>query len=282
MPQPGQVSQTALMVAAYRGRASAQPNPVCDDPWAAGLSGEHGLALSQRWDRSHPNMVLWIGLRTRYIDACVRSAVARGVGQVVVLGAGLDTRAARLARSGVTFFEVDLPATQQAKREMLDALEGYPVDPATYVECDFESGDFVDALVASGWRAAMPSLFVWEGVVYYLYEDAARQTLRRFSQASDPRSVLVFDYLNTNIAQTGDRLNADDKALRDMVDDLGEPMRFGIDDLVPLMHQEGLKRVRSVSFDSLALQYTGTYDRERAFRFQSIATVSVRGDVALC
>jgi methyltransferase (TIGR00027 family) len=86
------------MVAAYRGRASAGPDAICHDPWALRLAGPEGEALSRRWDEHSPFMELWMGLRTRYIDDCVQRALDRGIRQVVVLGAGLDTRASRLGR----------------------------------------------------------------------------------------------------------------------------------------------------------------------------------------
>ncbi len=79
------------MVAAYRGRASATETPICDDPWALGLAGAEGEALSHRWDAHSPSMELWMALRTRYLDDCVTRALDHGVRQVVILGAGLDT-----------------------------------------------------------------------------------------------------------------------------------------------------------------------------------------------
>ena len=77
-------------------------------------------------------MELWLALRVAYLDRLVGLAVDRlSIRQVVILGAGYDTRAARLPRAGVRFFEVDHPATQAAKRERLAQLDGYPVDAAT-------------------------------------------------------------------------------------------------------------------------------------------------------
>src|SRR6266498_3246019 len=101
------------MVAAYRARATRRVDPICCDPWARGMAGGLGLELSIAFDRHVPHMELWIALRTAYLDRHVIHLVGeRGVKQVVLLGAGFDTRAARLARAGVQFFEVDHPATQ--------------------------------------------------------------------------------------------------------------------------------------------------------------------------
>jgi methyltransferase (TIGR00027 family) len=267
-------SQTAVLVAAYRARASAATNPVCNDPWAQGLAGDAGVALTHRWDEHAPDMELWVGLRTRYIDDCVGRAIDAGIRQAVMLGAGLDTRAARLARPGVRFFEVDQPASQADKRDRLSKLDGYPIDAATFVPCDFEHDDFVALLCDAGLDRAAPACLVWEGVVYYLAEEAARSTFRRVATELDSRSLLVFDYLSSNMAKSSDRLRDEDRAMKSIIEELGEPMRYGIDDPTPLMFESGYRLLRTVSFDELALQYTGTYERKRFFRFQAIGLAS--------
>jgi methyltransferase (TIGR00027 family) len=269
------------MVAAYRGRATAAPDPVCNDPWALALAGSEGESLSRRWDEHSRFMELWMGLRTRYLDDCVRRALDRGTRQVVVLGAGLDTRAARLGREGVRFFEVDQPASQADKRERVSRLGGYPLDAATFVPCDFETDDFVARLADSGLALGEASLLLWEGVIYYLVEEAARTTLLRIASELHPGSLLVFDYLNSKMARSSPRLRPEDRAMKGIIDELGEPMRFGIDDATPLMQDCGYRFLRTVSFDELALEYTGTYVRERFFRFQSIALASASEELGL-
>ena len=269
------------MVAAYRGRASAAADAICDDPWALRLAGPEGEALSRRWDEHSPSMELWMGLRTRYIDDCVIRALDRGTRQVVILGAGLDARAARLARDGVRFFEVDQPASQSDKRERLSRFDAYPMDAATFVSCDFERDDFVERLASAGMDLGAPATFVWEGVVYYLLEQAARATLVRIASEFDPRSLLVLDYLNSKMARSSPRLREEDRAMKGIIEELGETMQFGIDDPTPLMAECGYRFLRTVSFDELALEYTGTYARERFFRFQSIALASASQEVSL-
>ena len=269
------------MVAAYRGRASTAPNAICDDPWALRLAGPEGEALSRRWDAHSPAMELWMALRTRYLDDCVTRTLDRGVRQVVILGAGLDTRAARLGREGVRFFEVDQPASQADKRERLSRFEAYPMEAATFVPCDFERDDFVQLLETAGLDRRSPTCFVWEGVIYYLLEAAARSTLRRLAAEFDPRSLLVFDFLNSKMAKSSPRLREEDRAMKGIIEELGEPMRFGIDDPTPLMAECGYRFLRTVSFDELALEYAGTYARERFFRFQAVGLASASEDFSL-
>jgi len=76
------------------------------------------------------------------------------------------------------------------------------------------------------------------------------------------------------MAKSSDRLRDEDRGMKGIVEEVGEPMRFGIDDPPPLMFESGYRFLRTVSFDELALQYTGTYARERFFRFQAIGIAS--------
>src|SRR6185295_12959122 len=158
--------------------------------------------------------------RVAYFDRLVGLAIDRlDARQIVILGAGYDTRAARLPRAGVQFFEVDHPATQAAKRARLAELDGYPVDAARYVTCDFEHEDPVARLVAGGLDAREPTLVLWEGVVSYLTEDAVRATAIRLATGLDPRSLLAFEFLSKNYA-TGARVRPEDLATRERFGEL--------------------------------------------------------------
>jgi methyltransferase (TIGR00027 family) len=198
--------------------------------------------------------------------------------QVVLLGAVLDTRAARLGRRGVRFFEVDHPTTQADKLARISALPGYPVEDAMYVPCDFAANDFVARLDASGFRVDLPALLLWEGVTYYLDEAAVRATLRRIADKLHPRSVVLFDHVGKRMG-AGDVRDPASIAAREGVAEMGEPVVFGIDHALPLLHDEGFRRARSATFDEVALNLTGTYDRARAFQFQHVVAGSVEEEV---
>ena len=264
-----QASRTALLVAAYRARASAKPDPICDDPWAAALAGDEGLALAEAHDRAYPPMELWVAVRTAYLDAQVRyfTAPPLAFDQIVVLGAGLDTRAARLRGPGLAFFEVDHPTTQADKRRRLAALRGYPVDAAVQIACDFEVEDFLARLTHQGFDAGRPAVIVWEGVTPYLPEVAIRATLRRVAEGCHPRTVLLFDHL-------GKQRPDNQTPSHEFVAGLGEQVRWGSNDPLPMLYEEGFRHVRSLSFDEACLTLTGTYAREREFRFQRMVLAS--------
>lgn len=270
-------SRTAVLVAGYRARASAREGAIISDPWASALAGEEGRQLTERFDTPQPHLELWIAVRTAHLDARVRDLTSESeIRQVVILGAGLDTRAARLASQGVTFFEVDHPDTQKEKLVRLTRLEGYPVDAATYVACDFANpeADFIALLESEGFDLSAPAIIVWEGVTPYLEEGVVRTTVSRIARACQPRSVLLFDFLGKNATRRG-RGDEADEDTRDAVEDLGEPLRFGTNDIIPLLYDCGMRRIHVRGFDELGLEYTGTYERERKWRFQYVAETSV-------
>jgi methyltransferase (TIGR00027 family) len=254
------------MVAAYRARATARPEAICNDPWAQALAGDEGQELARALDAVFAPMELWIAVRTATLDKLVErfSGGTEGARQIVILGAGFDTRAARLAGSSRAFFEVDHPATQAEKQRRLALLSGYPYNAATRVACDFERDDFLTSLERAGFERDAPALFVWEGVTPYLPEVAIRATLRRIAEGTHPRSIVVFDHLL--------KLKSDaENPSQAFVAGLGEKVVFGTNDPLPLLYEEGFREVRSLSFDEACLSLTGTYERSRQFRFQRLA-----------
>ena len=248
MDESSSASKTALMVCAYRARATRWPKPVMTDPWAEAIAGPEGHEIAKRFDQRWPHMEIWLALRVAFLDRLVHIAVDRlDIRQIVVLGAGYDTRAARLPRAGVTFFEVDHPATQAAKRERL---------------------------AATGFRMDDPALVIWEGVVPYLTEAAVRATATTLAKGLSPRSLLAFDFVGKKLAE-GVSISDKDRAMRDYVGDLGEPIRFGSNHIIPLLGDCGYRWMRQLSFDELCYELIGDYAREREFRFQHMALASV-------
>ena len=282
MDERSPASRTAILVAALRGRAAARAAPLCVDPWAAQLAGAEGEALADELLAHYPPAELWIGLRTTWIDARVAQLTVgeRACEQAVLLGAGFDTRAARLARPGLRWFEVDHPNTGEERARRLGSLEGYPEATATTVACDFERDDFLERLVSGGFDPAKPAVFLWEGVVPYLTEPSVLATLERLADGCHPRSVILFDHLGKRLARGG-QVDSSDEGMRDLVGGLGEPFRFGLDDPIPLLHTAGFRQVRTVSFDEICLAQTGTYDRSRKLRFQYLTAASVARPLAV-
>ncbi|WP_324715348.1 SAM-dependent methyltransferase [Carboxydochorda subterranea] len=113
--------------------------------------------------------------RTRYIDDVVQSGTGHGIDQLVLLGAGLDTRPYRLPGvGGVTVFELDLPALQVRKQARLrNCLRSLP-DNVRFVPVDFDVDDLGTILAKAGFDRSRPAVFVWEGVTQYITEARAQ------------------------------------------------------------------------------------------------------------
>ena len=227
-------------------------------------------------------MELWLALRVAYLDRLVGLAVDRlSIRQVVILGAGYDTRAARLPRAGVTFFEVDHPATQA--REARAAREARQLSRRRRALRDVQLRARRSDRAARPRTASIgdePALVIWEGVVPYLTEGAVRATATRLATGLDPRSLVAFDFVGKKFAR-GQGLNAQGpRRPRDYVGELGEPIRYGSDDILPLLYDCGFRWVRSLDFNELALEMLGDYQRDRMFRFQHLALAAVRTPVA--
>ena len=120
-------------------------------------------------------------------------AVAKGVRQYVVLGAGLDTFAYRNPFAYLRVFEVDHPATQAWKRDQLQAGGIAIPDGFAFVAVDFEKQTLNAELAAAGFTTSQPAFFSWLGVTPYLTREAFEGTLR-FIAAMPAGSGVAFDF----------------------------------------------------------------------------------------
>jgi methyltransferase (TIGR00027 family) len=139
-------------------------------------------------------MRIFIAVRTRFAEDALAAAVGRGVRQVVVLGAGLDTYAYRSTlRDRLRIFEVDHPATQAWKRQRLeDAAIPIP-NSLTFAPIDFERQTLAEGLAAAGFDASQQTFFTWLGVVPCLTLEAVWSTLGFIASLPNGAHV-VFDY----------------------------------------------------------------------------------------
>jgi methyltransferase (TIGR00027 family) len=139
--------------------------------------------------------------RTRYIDDAVQAALSRGIGQVVILGAGLDTRPYRLpGMEGVKVFEVDLPAVQNDKKKKIQKHFGRLPDNVAFVPIDFDTQSLEAVLAGTAFDSSRPAVFIWEGVTQYISEEAVQRTLG-FVGKSVPGSVIVFTYVLKSVIE---------------------------------------------------------------------------------
>jgi methyltransferase (TIGR00027 family) len=178
----------------------AQPL-ILDDPIAIPILGPYAAEIERTPGRDPANkprpfsiaLRAFLVARSRYAEDLLAQAVTRGVTQYVLLGAGLDTFAHRNPYPTLRVFEVDHPATQQWKCELLLASGLPTLANLTYVPVDFERQSLPAQLHAAAFDTAIPTFFAWLGVVPYLTREAFRATLA-FIASQPPNTGLVFDY----------------------------------------------------------------------------------------
>jgi methyltransferase (TIGR00027 family) len=146
-----------------------------------------------------PGMIEFVAVRGRVSDELVEREAREGAAQYVVLGAGFDTAALRLraALPSLEVFEVDHPASQEAKRRTLARLGAG--DAARFAPVDFERDDLAARLEGAGFDPSRRSVVTWMGVSYYLTEEAVAGTLDRLAGLLAPGSALAFDYVPPSV-----------------------------------------------------------------------------------
>lgn len=197
MKSDGSPSVTALLAAAARAAHLVvdQAPPLFADTAAYALLGEHAEEFvgHHRAYGDHPLLAgarVGVTTRSHYTEERLASAVRDGMGQYVILGAGLDSYAHR-GGGGIRVFEVDHPSTQQWKRARVEAA-GLASADVTYVPVDLEAEPLTDALLEHGFDPSRPALFSWLGVTMYLTREAIAGTLTAIA-AFAPGTEIVLD-----------------------------------------------------------------------------------------
>jgi methyltransferase (TIGR00027 family) len=224
--EKGRASRTALRVAIRRAAHQLIDQPrVLDDPVAVRLIGPEFARDMER--AMHPvarDFRLFMVSRSRYTEDRLAAAVAQGLNQYVILGAGLDTFAYRNPFPNLRVFEVDFPATQQWKRAVLSQAAIDIPGNLTFVPLDFEHKTLADGLADAGVRASQPTYFGWLGVVPYLTRDAFRATLATLGKFPTGTAV-TFDYAFPPETLNPERRRVFD-TLAKRVEAAGEPFRL--------------------------------------------------------
>jgi methyltransferase (TIGR00027 family) len=266
----GQPSRTAGQNALFRALEARRPAParIADDPLAVRfLSPEFRLlaetarlrparrllemTIDHRWPCARPGVVA----RTRLIDQVVLREVGN-VGQVLILGAGFDTRAWRLpGMDRVRVFELDHPATQAAKQR---ALRRGGTSPAhvTFVPVVFGADDPARALTAAGFTAGAPALVLWEGVTNYLDAGAVDATFGLLASMLGSGSLVVFTYVDAGMLD-GSAVFAGAQTTMRAVRRVGEPFTFGFvpSQLPPYLAGRGFELVSDERVSDVARRF---------------------------
>ncbi len=180
-------------------------------------------------NRLTPGTYEFMIARTAFFDHIVAEALQDNVGQVVFLGAGYDSRPYRFAPliRDTRLFELDTRPTQQRKKELLRQAGISLPEQLTFAPIDFDDGDLKDTLVQAGFTPHRRTVYVWEGVTYYLSAEVVDDTLSFIRENSAPRSAVAFDYASLS------RQALSDGSVQQLRGHMrsqytSEPTRFGI------------------------------------------------------
>jgi methyltransferase (TIGR00027 family) len=239
------VSRTAAVVALWRARESARPATVrlFEDPlapsflgwrfrWALHLSRLPVVGAAVPWsiiDGHWPGSRGTVVVRTRYIDDVLSDALRSGVEQVVILGAGFDSRAYRVRGIERTrVFEVDHPVTQAEKKSAVTQRLGTLPPHVRLVPIDFSMHTLDTVMPGAGYRTEARTLFICEGVTHYLSAGDVDALFRFVARSAAAGSRMVFTYIHRAILAGSAEFAGADKTLA-TVRRSGEPYTFGFD-----------------------------------------------------
>ena len=264
------VGRTAFVTCQWRAQETRQTKPLFDDALAEIFLDDETKALGDRLAAVMPEAKEMIRYRTRRIDDHVRDVAAEGW-QVVILGAGFDTRAVRLARPGTRYFEVDRGPILEFKAERLASNRVWAA--ATFVACDYVVDDLLARLVAHDFDVIAPTAIIWEGNTFFLLRREVHSVLERI-RAGIQRFSLAFDYMSERVLS---RSSGQPEITRfaDAYESLGSAFKTGFAGASDLGDELGLE----VSSDQTTAELRRSYSPDSSgavalFDFYSVAVLT--------
>ena len=242
------VTGTAFIVAEYRAQENAEQIPLYRDPIVPLFLSERTRQAANRVAADFPPGGKGVKLRTRYFDDRLDEQLSRGCRQVVIPGAGLDTRGVRKQAPGVTYFEIDDADILNFKKERL--AEAGIETQVVYIPGNYVADNLLSLLGANGFDSNLPTYIIWEGNTMYLNRSAVLGVLTDL-RSSVARFAISFDYLTEAVIKdaTGDERIS---AFVERYAEMGAPWAFGIDDLAALADDAGLTVVNNIKLAELS------------------------------
>jgi methyltransferase (TIGR00027 family) len=215
--------------------------------------------------------------RTRWIDDALVAALATGIRQAVILGAGFDCRAFRIPElRAAKIFELDHPQTFATKRQRLaQFIEREPAN-LTFVPIDFNRESLEEVLRQRGFDPSQPSIFLWEGVTNYLTAEAVASVLR-FVASCAAGTELIFTYVHRSALDHPATFPDAEKLLRSL-EQIGEPWTFGLlpDEVSGFLATTGLRLRQDVRSSDYRAQFMGQRGRHmKGYAFYRVAVADV-------
>jgi len=266
-------STTAEEVALHRVAESLKPEGerVCYDPYAIRFIGPEvrkfmemmardpgqGKERMEQMNRLYPGTQNSIIARVRYFDDFVKRSLGEGLEQLVILGAGYDTRAYRIeGLDKIKVFETDHPATQGVKMQKIKEIFGALPGHVSYVPADITAGELGHRLEEHGYDRSQKTLFLMEGLIYYLPPGDVDETLSFIVKGSGGGSAVLFDYFPASMAD-GTCTDEVGKRICDRLKQYGEPLLFGINegDAEAFLLRRGFSAARNVAAEDYRRAY---------------------------
>ena len=265
-------SMTAIFMMCWRGIAAQDPDPKTRNPdyLAAKIINQDLMLEYMGWTLDFESSVrainrdkLWMfyyaTARTKHIDSVSLKELKRGAKQVVIMGAGYDTRGYRFYKDfpKVRFFEVDLPVMVADKKKRMESKLSDLPNNVAYAPIDFNTQDLGRVLAKVGYKKDQKTLFIWEGVVMYLDAAAVESTLQFIAKNASAGSSVVFDYMPPSVVEGTYTKDPYAIHVADFVKSQGEPFTFGInpDKASAFLKKQGLKQVSNIGHDDMVKRY---------------------------
>lgn len=299
---PSTASRTALATSLMRAiHSRCDPAPLLNDTWGDQLVPESAQAafrqramdrmyatkpgqlpegdsldVALRSNAAYADVIL----RSRYAEDALEEAVARGIDQYVIVGAGFDSFMCRRPTwaNSLTIYEVDHPATQRLKRDRLAACKVSVPSSVQFVEADLAIESLGTALARSTYRTDRPTFFSWLGVTMYLTREANLNALRAMATCTSAASELVFTYVDEAALNPGCTADESFRRLQAEVSAAGETFLSGFDPrtLKDLLLETGLLLLEDLDGNQAVARYDAA--GQNAFRSAPAAHVAhVRG-----
>jgi methyltransferase (TIGR00027 family) len=272
----------------------AEDERVCYDAPAIGFMGPSFTRMSgdglinglmrrliiRQADKEITGMAAFVVARTRFIDDFLKAQMGKGIKQVIILGAGFDSRAYRFYEllEGAKIFEVDHPDTQILKMLTVRRTLGPFPKNLTYVHADLDREKLEVNLPKNGYDKNLKTLFIWEGVTMYLTLEAVDKTLAFIKSNSGKGSIVIFDYFFES-ALDKSLLSKEAEMVRKSCARVGEPLRFGLKEgsVEEFLASRGFDLMQNMTAQSLQDAYfKGKGPQRKVFPLAAIACAQVK------
>jgi methyltransferase (TIGR00027 family) len=273
---PGSATAMGVLLARFTESRKPEDKRICYDPYAvhfispsmlewASRCPEEVKAMHEQRESLLPGLSNSIVARVRFFDDFVGKMIEEGLEQLIILGAGYDSRAYRIeGLKKIRTFEVDHPSTQILKRKkIIDILGGLP-DHITYVPADLERQDLGKKLLERGYNRSKKTLFLMEGILMYIRPDTVDEIFSFISMNSGNGSKILFDYHPQSVVDGNSELEVG-RNLYNHVSQLNEPFIFGIEpeDVEGFLTQRGFSKIRNVASEDYKKAYFHSINSDR-------------------